>query len=565
MIWNKLLWPLVLAALLAQAPARADDFDIGFLAFRGEARAREEWSPLLDSLHQALPGHRFEGHFLTQHQLDRRLAEGSLDFVVTNPAHFVLNRGQGLNWLASWLDPRFGSARESVAGSLWVRADSGITHPEQLTGRRVGAIHDQAFGGYLLVAEQLRRQGLDPAHWQMQFAGYPVDALLYLLRDGALSGAMLPACVLESMVAEGLVARAEFRALMVQSESPCVRSTPLYPGWSFAVVGQVDEGLLRSLTRALLDQEQDGRPLWGAPIRLDEVERLLAGWQLGPGATPPLQLLRQVLVRHWQWLAAAGLVLLALVLHHVRVSRLLRRRTRERDRLHGLIQHKEQELARARQATLLGEMATGLAHELNQPLSAIQAYAQAGELVTEEARSREAFGQISRETERGAAIIRRFRQWATQPLPGPAAFEPAALCQALCERLGPRAEAGQVRLCCDTEPGEAYGVAPAVEQILTNLLGNSLDAYRRQQRAGTLRLGLSRADGGWCYVVEDSAGGVEQGVLDALGQSLPASRVHGLGIGLLVSYRLAQRLGGRLRLENTGWGTRAELFLPEEA
>ncbi|MBR9858982.1 MAG: sensor histidine kinase, partial [Gammaproteobacteria bacterium] len=53
-------------------------------------------------------------------------------------------------------------------------------------------------------------------------------------------------------------------------------------------------------------------------------------------------------------------------------------------------------------------------------------------------------------------------------------------------------------------------------------------------------------------------------IIEAMQQSLPASHYHGMGIGLLVSHRLALRLGGRLTLVNTGRGTRATLFLPEE-
>ncbi|OXY82246.1 PhnD/SsuA/transferrin family substrate-binding protein [Oceanimonas doudoroffii] len=561
-----MLWPLRWLPwwLLTVLPAMAGDYQIGFLAYRGEAQARGEWHGVLDDLNRALPAHHFDGAYLTQQQLDAALAEGRLDFVVTNPAHYVLNRNQGLNWLASYRDPRFGSARESVAATLLVRADGDITAAHQLAGRRVGAVHEQAFGGYLLVAEQLRRQGVTPASLDLQFRGYPVDALIYLLRDGALDAVMVPACTLEQMMEEGLVARQDFRVLMLQADTPCARSTPLYPGWSFAAAGINDETLLRNITQVLLAMKQDGRALWGAPIRLDEVERLLQDWRLGPEESPPLRQLRTVLLDYWQWLAGLMLVLLTIALHHVRVTRLLLKRTDERDRLHGLIQSRELELVRARQATLLGEMATGLAHELNQPLSAIQAYAQAGELMTTEENSREVFNHIVSETERGADIIRRFRQWASQPLPGPLAFAPDMLCRELADRITPRAQAAGVRLSLNAGAGELLSVRPAVEQILANLLGNSLDAFERRGRGGRLVLTAVSGDDGWTLTVADDAGGVSPAVIEALGHTLPASRVHGMGIGLMVSYRLARRLGGRLTLANVKDGTRATLFLPED-
>ncbi|MCT7656081.1 phosphate/phosphite/phosphonate ABC transporter substrate-binding protein [Oceanimonas sp. NS1] len=93
-----------------------------------------------------------------------------------------------------------------------------------------------------------------------------MDALIYLLRDGALDAVMVPACTLEQMMEEGLVARQDFRVLMLQADTPCARSTPLYPGWSFAAAGINDETLLRNITQVLLAMKQDGRALWGRPF-----------------------------------------------------------------------------------------------------------------------------------------------------------------------------------------------------------------------------------------------------------------------------------------------------------
>ena len=181
--------------------------------------------------------------------------------------------------------------------------------------------------------------------------------------------------------------------------------------------------------------------------------------------------------------------------------------------------------------------------------------------MTEAGPQQEAFGHIVAETERGAAIIRRFRQWATQPLPVAEAFEPADLCRELVARLGPRAEAKGVTLSARTDAGTLLSVRPAIEQILNNLLGNALDAHGRvaddretpdQQNHGIILLTAHHEPQGWRLTVEDDAGGVSHHIIEAMQQSLPASHYHGMGIGLLVSHRLALRLGGRLELVNTG-------------
>ena len=573
LIWNRFIGYLtvILVVFLTSFPVFAEHYQVGFLAVRGESQARSTWEPTLMALNEALPYHQFSGRYLTQTELDKALNNDELDFLVTNPAHFMLSRGRLLSWLASYLDPRYGQARASVAGTLLVRADSKIVEPEQLRGQLVGAVQDEAFGGYLLVAEQLRRQGVFMDDIKLHFSGYPIDALMYLLRDGAVSAAMVPSCLLEDMTAEGLINSAYFRALMQEEDSHCARSTPLYPGWSFASVGNPDEPILRVVTQALLSLEVEGAPQWGAPIRLDEVAQLLMAWQLGPEPEPVahITLLQQFIKQHWPWLGGLLLVVVALLLHHSWVRALLHKRTKECATLHHQVNQKEQALAQARQRMLMGEMATGLAHELNQPLSAIQAYAQAGELLSDPQQQNAAFQHIVTETERGAAIIRRFRQWATQPLPSAEAFELAELGEELVARMLPRAQEVGVHLLTDLTPGSLLSVRPAVEQILNNLLGNALDAHERLREQTVLSqrrilLQVMPTDNGWQVMIEDNAGGVDPAIIATLQQDLPASHYHGMGIGLLVSHRLVLRLRGKLSLYNTEQGTQAIVFFPKE-
>ncbi|ART84080.1 hypothetical protein CBP31_14505 [Oceanisphaera profunda] len=562
--------------LLLSFSALSQPYQVGFLAVRGATHAQAQWAPTLALLNAQVPDHEFIGHYLSQEQLDAALAEQSLDFVVTNPAHFMLSHHQPLNWLASYLDPHYGQARASVAATLWVRADSELTQPEQLRGQRVGAVHKTAFGGYLLVAEQLRKRNISPQELALTFSGYPLDALAYGLRDGVVAAAILPSCLLEDMAQDGLIELANFRALMVQPDSRCVRSTPLYPGWSFASVGNLDESVLRAITQALLQFEIAGQPQWGAAVRLDEVASLLMDWQLGPEPSPIAheRLLRQFMLQHWPWLASFVALLLGHLLYHWRVTVLLRRRSKECAQLHSQVQQKEQTLSHARQRILMGEMATGLAHELNQPLSAIQAYAQAGELMQDTAQHKTAFSQIVAETERGAAIIRRFRQWATQPLPSAEPVDLNELCQELVTRLSPRAEALGVKFKAELKaqlaqstlnPAMLVTVRPAVEQVLNNLLNNALEAQVRRlsqepAHQAWISLNVSPVQTGWLLLIEDNAGGIDEDIIRTLQHNLPASHYHGMGIGLLVSHRLVLRLQGQLIVSNTEQGTQVRLL-----
>ncbi|MCT7656080.1 hypothetical protein MBH78_18575 [Oceanimonas sp. NS1] len=84
---------------------------------------------MLDDLNRALPAHHFDGAYLTQQQLDAALAEGRLDFVVTNPAHYVLNRNQGLNWLASYRDPVLARLGKAWRPPCWCAPTATLPQP----------------------------------------------------------------------------------------------------------------------------------------------------------------------------------------------------------------------------------------------------------------------------------------------------------------------------------------------------------------------------------------------------------------------------------------------------
>ncbi|WP_198341856.1 PhnD/SsuA/transferrin family substrate-binding protein [Oceanisphaera avium] len=564
-----------LTLFLLSSPAVSQSYQVGILAPRGESHSQAEWAPTLTLLNRRFSEHEFIAHYLTQTQLDAALELQQLDFVVTNPMHFMLSHGQQLNWLVSYLDSHYGQARASVAGTLWVRGDSDIIEPEQLSSYPVAAVHERAFGGYLMVADQLRRRGIFPENLDIEFHDYPLDSLVYALEKRSVAAVMLPSCVLEDMAGEGLINLADFSALMVQSHSPCMRSTPLYPGWSFASVGDLDESLLRSITQTLLNFEVDNRPQWGAPVRLDEVAQLLMDWQLAPRASPMAhwQLLSGFIEQHWPWLSGFMLLLLGHLLYHSRVAVLLRRRTKECEQLHSQVQQKEQALAHARQRVLMGEMATGLAHELNQPLSAIQAYAQAGELIEDAAQRSTAFSQIVAETERGAAIIRRFRRWATEALPSAEPIDLSVLCQELVTRLAPRASAQGVVIKVQGLGATAstlFSVRLAIEQILNNLLNNALEAHARQlainnSHQGWIKLELSQCEKAWQIAISDNAGGIDAAIIETLQHNMPASHYHGLGIGLLVSHRLVLRLQAKMRINNIPHGTQVCVSFSESA
>lgn len=227
-------------------------------------------------------------------------------------------------------------------------------------------------------------------------------------------------------------------------------------------------------------------------------------------------------------------------------------RAEERDR-----QHKA-ELAHVGRLSILGEMTSGLAHELNQPLCAITTYAQtclriiqAGDCKPEEIRY--GLEQVVRQAELGGAIFRRLRNFARK---GDLHPQRINLRDVINEVAGfIRAEARQNKVQLKMQVARQLPGVMAdpiqIEQVLLNLVRNSMDAMTgvaEVQRAIVIKAGR-RQRHSVRICIGDSGHGCPPEAVDRLFEPFFTTKPNGLGIGLGISQSIIDAHGGRLWLE----------------
>jgi len=388
---------LLLAGLLLLSPlwASATSSDIrvkvGVLATRGAPVATHQWQPLMQWLAEQLPGHQFILHPLDLDQLAAAVAEQSLDFVITNPGQSVtLSRQYPLAWLAT-LKTLNQQSELAIGAALVVRADSPFRHWQDLKDQPITAVSENAFGGYLAYRFEANQQGIRLDHFfsAVSFTGFPLDRLIDRVASGEVVAAIVPVCQLERMVREGKVADQAFRVLDDQAPPGfgCQSSTRLYPNWSFAKTEHASPQLALAVTRALFALPADHLAAiaaesagWTVPTSELSIDRLLTELDKHPLQLPWWLAAWRWLQLHQQWGWGALLLLLLLAGHHLLLQylfhrsqqRLLATRTQLAERL--------QQLDRARHLAQLGELGANMAHEINQPLTAIANFSQGARL-----------------------------------------------------------------------------------------------------------------------------------------------------------------------------------------
>lgn len=220
----------------------------------------------------------------------------------------------------------------------------------------------------------------------------------------------------------------------------------------------------------------------------------------------------------------------------------------------------------------MGEMAAGLAHEINQPLSAIATYAQACQRLlkapaTDIVDIIGALEQIDAQALRAGEVIRRLRMFVRNR---EVKREPVD-CGRLLEDLRTLAETDarlhNIRLSIETEASlpPVYADPIQLQQVLLNLLRNAIDAMAdapEDRREIVLRTRRS-ADREIEVMVADHGSGLAPGASDHLYNPFFTTKAGGTGLGLAISRSIVRAHGGRLwHTPNDDCGTRFHFTLP---
>jgi len=530
----------------------------------GEQKAGAEWRGLQQYLETALPRYQIDLVYSDLSGLRAAVADGRLEFVLTNPGQYVeLEAEYGIGRIVTLEQGSLPSSNIAVGAAvvaLRERRDLGTL--DDLRGQVLAATADNAFGGYQTVWRELEASGMDAPSdlGGLRFTGFPMQRVLDAVNAGKADAGIIRACFLEGL--PGGEARYKVLSGRYEPALGCTVSTRLYPNWPFASLRDTSPSMSREVAIALLrmDSETNGMS-WRVPADYQVVHDVFRELQIGPYAYLRSKTWRGLIQEYWPFGMLALLGLFFWGLYTARSEYLVRIRTaaleqalRDREAFEQRMRANQEQADHLARLSVLGELSSTLAHELSQPLAGVNNYAQSllrrlnnGRLTDEAVR--EASENIVLLSDTAAGILKRIKGFARKR---PGLREWHVLRTVVNDTVvlfqGMQVNAPTIQIDDRLAVNRQVHVdALQIQQVLLNFLKNAQDAMRAipfELQGITLTL---EEQSGWVWVhVRDFGPGMADDALARLFEPFYTTKEDGLGLGLSICKGIIEAHGGQL-------------------
>ncbi|WP_439405369.1 sensor protein FixL [Bradyrhizobium sp. DASA03076] len=226
------------------------------------------------------------------------------------------------------------------------------------------------------------------------------------------------------------------------------------------------------------------------------------------------------------------------------------------------LQELQSELVHVSRLSAMGEMASALAHELNQPLAAISNYMKgsrrllAGSADPNLAKIESALDRASEQAVRAGQIIRRLRDFVAR---GESEKRVESLSKLIEEAgalglAGAREQNVQLRFSLDQNADLVLADRVQIQQVLVNLFRNALEAMAQSPRRELVVTNTRVGDDMIEIEVSDTGSGFQDDVIPNLFQTFFTTKETGMGVGLSISRSIIEAHGGRMWAESNASG-----------
>jgi signal transduction histidine kinase len=311
----------------------------------------------------------------------------------------------------------------------------------------------------------------------------------------------------------------------------------------------------------IVDSLLEGKPVSGLPAtmptRLSVDWRQIERWGIDPKAVPAEALVQFRAPGFWDQYRTPALITLCIVLLQSALLTWLLVERRRRRKAETAVSMHRLELAHASRLAVAGELTAAIAHEINQPLGAIQNNVAAAMLLLEHDVSpeelRPILDDIGRDNVRASDVIRQLRNLLKKHEVERRVLDVNDSLAEMQILLSAEAQRRRLKLTARPSSGAVQVMGDRVQilQILINLVLNAMDAVA-DQREDLRAVTVSVASDGKAAMVEvaDTGRGIDPAHEAKLFDSFFSTKPSGIGLGLAIVRTLVEAHGGKIRADN---------------
>jgi two-component system sensor histidine kinase TtrS len=568
----RFLFCLLLLSCTSNAWAQPQALYVGVLANWGNQQALERWTPMMQYLDEQVPGTQFHVYPGNFEALNLAMELGQIQFIITNPGQYLyLSNQYPLSWLATMRSRRHKGATSAIGSAIIVKAESNYRTLYDLKDKVIAASDPHALGGYQATIGLMHKLGMDAEDYfkEVKFLGFPLDPLLYQVRDGNVDAAITPLCTFEDMVSRGLINAADFRILNPSRPDgfDCQCSTHLYPNWSFAANESVGIRLSKQITQALMELPTEHPAAikaqlmgWTSPISQLAVIQLFSDLHIKGTDSSRWESVQNWLKDNRHWGIFAIFIFVVATIYHLWIEYRFHQKSESLIETERQLKQQAITLERLQSASIIGEIGAGLAHEINQPIAAITSYSEGGIMrlqgnqTGDVAASIELLEKIHRQSTRAGEVVHRIRSLLKRRESVMADVNILSLvdeCISLLKLELQRRDI-QINKRIKGEPFFITADRVGLLQVLINLTKNSIDAIAETQAQasgkGEVTIELIFKEYQVDVLVIDNGTGLSQNS-DSVMATFFTTKEDGLGLGLAICNEVVSEHDGAFSLK----------------
>jgi len=307
------------------------DVAIGVLAYNGKPQAMRRWQPTADYLSKHIPGYQFQIMPLTHIEFENEINKGNLDFILTNPGHYVrIEVAFGATRIATFIARFHDYILTKFSSVIFTRSDSDITTLEEMKGHTLAAVSKQAFGGFQLAQKALQAHHVDVyKDVTLQWLGFPHADVVTAVLSGKADAGIVRSGTLEKMAEMGKLELSQLRIIAQKKNKnfPLLHSVDLYPEWPLAKLPDTNDTLAKQVAIALFEMPADDSAAlksagagWTIPLDYTPIHDVFRTLQIEPYLPAELDPLK-FWQTYRQWIVATIILFIISLLALLRLHR----------------------------------------------------------------------------------------------------------------------------------------------------------------------------------------------------------------------------------------------------